>query len=100
MGFQDELSQKLYDVVQVAFLGFGYDHGQIAHEQGSGGFLEFPRNCSPADIWEAYEPFFNTCDPSTGDDTASFFFDAAHELHAAQYLHFSDVAGNLEEWSG
>jgi len=102
MGFQDELSKTVYEIVQVAFAGFGYsEDGQIQHRQTDDETMfKFPTNCSPADIWDAYEPFFNTCDPATGDPTASLFFDAAHELHAAQYLHFSDVAGNLEEWSG
>lgn len=97
MGFHEDLSAKVYELVQVAWVGYAYqsedDRGIIE------AFFETPQ-CDPQRVWEAYEPFFNTDDPQFGDPVPQRLLAAAQELYEAQFKHFEGISGSLEEWSG
>lgn len=103
MSFHDELSRKVYELIQIAWGGFAYDEDDEELRHGGdvpfGDVFPIPQR-DPADVWEAFEYYFNTADPENADDINGKLVRAGQELYEAQTMYFAGINDRLGAWQG
>ncbi|NUT22463.1 MAG: hypothetical protein HOV77_25100 [Hamadaea sp.] len=103
MSFHDELSRKVYELVQIAWAGLAYDEDDEELRDGDdlaeARFIKMPHR-DPAEVWEAFEYYFNTANPEDAADVSSDLVKAGRELYEAQTLYFAKISGRLTAWEG